>query len=140
MKRTIKSIYGATLLEIMLVLAIAAMIIVMSVRYYQSAQMSSQANAFVAQVRVLNLQKKSVSGTGTMQSNPGSQCCQLPVLNIPRGGTIAFTANATGFKLEYLHRQALALVTSKSKVDYLTAIPMDSNPITCATVTYVANP
>ncbi len=37
MKRTFKSILGVTLLEIMLVMAIAAMVIVMSIRYYQSA-------------------------------------------------------------------------------------------------------
>jgi len=37
MKRFLKSVLGVTLLEIMLVLAIAAMVIVMSLRYYQSA-------------------------------------------------------------------------------------------------------
>lgn len=35
---------GVTLLEIMLVLAIAAMVIVMSIRYYQSASMSQKVN------------------------------------------------------------------------------------------------
>lgn len=37
MKRSFSSVLGVTLLEIMLVLAIAAMIVVMSIRYYQSA-------------------------------------------------------------------------------------------------------
>ena len=44
---------GVTLLEIMLVLAIAAMIIVMSVRYYQSTTNAQQANAFVAQMQAI---------------------------------------------------------------------------------------
>lgn len=37
MKRSFRAISGVTLLEIMLVLAIAAMVVVMSIRYYQSA-------------------------------------------------------------------------------------------------------
>ncbi len=37
MKKSSRSMLGVTLLEIMLVLAIAAMVIVMSIRYYQSA-------------------------------------------------------------------------------------------------------
>lgn len=50
MKR-IRHIAGVTLLEIMLVLAIAAMIIVMSIRYYQSATAGSQANAVFSQIQ-----------------------------------------------------------------------------------------
>ncbi len=38
------SVLGVTLLEIMLVLAIAAMVVVMSIRYYQAARASQQAN------------------------------------------------------------------------------------------------
>ena len=51
MKRFAKSMLGVTLLEIMLVLAIAAMIIVMSVRYYQSASASQQVNAVLQQIQ-----------------------------------------------------------------------------------------
>lgn len=53
MKRFYKSMLGVTLLEIMLVLAIAAMIIVMSVRYYQSASSSQQANALLEQLQAI---------------------------------------------------------------------------------------
>src|SRR3954470_14535314 len=45
MKRSFKSAYGVTLLEIMLVLAIAAMIVVMSIRYYQSASLNQKVAA-----------------------------------------------------------------------------------------------
>lgn len=51
MRKNLKSLLGVTLLEVMLVLAIAAMIIVMSVRYYQSASSSQQANAVLEQVQ-----------------------------------------------------------------------------------------
>lgn len=44
MKRSSKSMLGVTLLEIMLVLAIAAMVIVMSIRYYQSASTNQKIN------------------------------------------------------------------------------------------------
>lgn len=53
MKRFIKSMLGVTLLEIMLVLAIAAMIIVMSVRYYQSASANQQANSLLQQLQAI---------------------------------------------------------------------------------------
>jgi Tfp pilus assembly protein PilE len=45
MKRTFKSMLGVTLLEIMLVMAIAAMVIVMSIRYYQSASSNQRVAA-----------------------------------------------------------------------------------------------
>jgi type II secretory pathway component PulJ len=51
MKKQARSILGVTLLEIMLVLAVAAMIIIMSVRYYESANSSQQANATLQQCR-----------------------------------------------------------------------------------------
>lgn len=53
MKRFAKSVLGVTLLEIMLVLAVAAMIIVMSVRYYQSASASEQANTILEMVQAI---------------------------------------------------------------------------------------
>ncbi len=53
MDRYIRSTRGVTLLEIMLVLAVAAMVIVLSVRYYQSASTSQQANAAVSQLQAI---------------------------------------------------------------------------------------
>ncbi len=53
MKRLTKSMLGVTLLEIMLVLAVAAMIIVMSVRYYQSASASQQSNSLLEQIQAI---------------------------------------------------------------------------------------
>ena len=53
MNRIFKAMRGVTLLEVMLVLAIAAMIIVMSVRYYQSANATSQSNTVVSTVTAI---------------------------------------------------------------------------------------
>jgi len=53
MKRSVKSMVGATLLEVMLVLAIAAMIIVMSVRYYQTANAAEEANTALEQIQAI---------------------------------------------------------------------------------------
>ncbi len=52
MKKSLQvtKILGVTLLEIMLVLAIAAMVLVMSVRYYQSASTSQKINAALGTV------------------------------------------------------------------------------------------
>lgn len=50
MNRSLKSSLGVTLLEIMLVLAIAAMVIVMSIRYYQSASTNQKINTTVNNV------------------------------------------------------------------------------------------
>lgn len=52
MKR-LSQILGVTLLEIMLVLAIASMIIVMSVRYYQSATSAEQSTSVLAQIQAI---------------------------------------------------------------------------------------
>jgi Tfp pilus assembly protein PilE len=54
MKRSIKSMLGVTLLEIMLVLAVAAMIIVMSVRYYESSSASEQANSALEMAQAIS--------------------------------------------------------------------------------------
>jgi type II secretory pathway pseudopilin PulG len=51
MKKHIKSIAGVTLLEIMLVLAIASMVIVMSIRYYQNATNSENTNIVLEEVQ-----------------------------------------------------------------------------------------
>ena len=61
MKKIAKSTLGVTLLEIMLVLAIAAMIILVSVRYYQSANSSQQANSVLSQVLAITVAADSLA-------------------------------------------------------------------------------
>ncbi|MHB1947947.1 MAG: type IV pilin protein [Gammaproteobacteria bacterium] len=65
MKR-LSRMLGVTLLEIMLVLAIAAMVIVMSIRYYQSATQSSEANDIMSQIIAITAAADNLSqGAGT---------------------------------------------------------------------------
>lgn len=72
MKRFTKTL-GVTLLEVMLVLAIAAMIIVMSIRYYQSASASQQSNSFLSQVQgIVAAAEQLAQGTGSFQNINGS--------------------------------------------------------------------
>jgi type II secretory pathway pseudopilin PulG len=66
MKKVFKSTLGVTLLEVMLVLAIAAMIIVMSIRYYQSANSGQQASSVIAQITAIAASADSLSlGAGS---------------------------------------------------------------------------
>ncbi|HEX4046143.1 MAG TPA: hypothetical protein VHZ76_10820 [Gammaproteobacteria bacterium] len=64
-----KRLSGVTLLEVLLVLAIAAMIIVMSVRYYQSASTSQQANTVLAQIQSITAAMDSLAQAGASYSN-----------------------------------------------------------------------
>ena len=64
--RTKKSLLGVTLLEVMLVLAIAAMIIVMSVRYYQSAATAQQTSGLLLQINnITSIGDSLAQGAGT---------------------------------------------------------------------------
>lgn len=143
MKRMNK-VYGATLLEIMLVLAIAAMIIVMSVRYYQSAQMSSQANAFVAQVQAVTSSVEGiVQGTGNYSTVTSAQVLSvLPTggLTPPWGGTAStFAPSGTG------DGYVLTVVTAPNAGTCnlirakLTSSTQYTVPAGCASVTYKGN-
>src|SRR3990167_4037758 len=89
MKRSYKRLLGVTLLEIMLVLAIAAMIIIMSIRYYQSASASQQANSVLQEIQAITAAADSLalgSGAGYANTSVTTLGAVLP------GGTAAFTA------------------------------------------------
>lgn len=66
MKKHIKSTAGVTLLEIMLVLAIASMVIVMSIRYYQNATNANNTNAILSEIQNITAAADGLAqGTGT---------------------------------------------------------------------------
>lgn len=89
MRKLAKSMQGVTLLEIMLVLAIAAMIIVMSVRYYQSASASQQANAVIQQIQGITAAADGLAqATGSYQAANISTTTLAPL--IPGGTTSGF--------------------------------------------------
>lgn len=103
MKRFAKSVLGVTLLEIMLVLAIAAMIIVMSVRYYQSASASQQANAILQQLQAITAAADGLAQSSGSYSTAGVSASTLTPL-LPNGsnafitpwGTTISVSGATG--------------------------------------------
>jgi len=66
MLRTSKATQGVTLLEIMLVLAIAAMVVVMSIRYYGQATNSQNANIILDEITNVTQSAENLSqGPGT---------------------------------------------------------------------------
>jgi Tfp pilus assembly protein FimT len=92
MKRTYKSIMGVTLLEIMLVLAIAALVIVMSIRFYSSASNSQKINTMVSLVTALNAAAESCAAANDSSlTNCTNLANYMPNGVMPRtpwGGTI----------------------------------------------------
>lgn len=108
MKRSPISQLGVTLLEIMLVLAVAAMIIIMSVRYYQSATVSQQANSVLQQIQAISAAADTYAqGAGgyTGLNASGGSAGNLPLaspnlLNLPWGGTAGVSGqSATTYQI-----------------------------------------
>lgn len=66
MKCKTKLSQGVTLLEVLLVLAIAATIIIVSIRYYQSASQSEQSNVAIEQIQAIAAAADNLAlGTGS---------------------------------------------------------------------------
>lgn len=121
MNRFLRLIRGVTLLEIMLVLAIAAMIVVMSIRYYQSASTTQQANAAVGQIQSV------MAAVDNLGMNGGYNNTYVTDANVsgivgannmktPTGGTITLggSPTATTYSLTVpLNAQICQLVLSK---------------------------
>jgi type II secretory pathway pseudopilin PulG len=91
MKRFTKSILGVTLLEVMLVLAIAAMIIVMSVRYYQSASSSQQANSVIEQLQSITAAADGLAQASGAYDNSGTSINNANLSALLPNGANAFT-------------------------------------------------
>lgn len=95
---------GVTLLEIMLVLAVAAMIIVMSVRYYQSATANQQANAVLQEIQAITAIADGVAQGNTRYSavtqSSISQLMPNQSLATPWGSTITVkSGNASSYSV-----------------------------------------
>ncbi|HVE44852.1 MAG TPA: hypothetical protein VNC84_06940 [Gammaproteobacteria bacterium] len=105
MKRVIRKTQGVTLLETMLVLAIAAMIIVMSVRYYQSASAGQQTASVLQQIQAITAAADGLAQPSGSYSgiNAGTIASLLPGgstvgLKTPWGSTITIGGTSpTGY-------------------------------------------
>lgn len=122
MNRTTKSLLGVTLLEIMLVLAIAAMVIVMSVRYYQTATASSRVNDVSEQVQAIVAAADGLSQGSGSYASPGVTSANivnlLPTggLTLPWGSTITFgvpTATTYTIQLTSVPANSCGLIEAK---------------------------
>lgn len=141
MKKTMKSMLGVTLLEIMLVLAIAAMVIVMSVRYYQTATQSQQANAVLQMLQGVTAAADGLAqGSGTYSSVSSDDIASLMPggnLNLPWGGVVtidSFSSDGYNVSVAGTDAQTGICVQIKSR---LAGNPKYVDP-TCAegTLTY----
>jgi len=158
MKKSIhQSMRGVTLLEIMLVLAVAAMIIIMSVRYYQSASSNQQVNNAYSQVQALVAAADNLAqATGTSSYSGVTIAALTPLLNwsgssstsignSPWGSAVS-VANAAATTYDITFKSVPSAVCSLF-LARLTANNHFSSGTTCSssaptdvTVTYTANP
>lgn len=96
MRRSLRSMLGATLLEVMLVLSIIALIILMSVRYYQATSNASQTQQAIALIQAItasadNLAMGSSGGYSNATSSNITSLSGSSVLASPWGGPNVIT-------------------------------------------------
>ena len=102
----LNKLIGVTLMEVMLVLAIAALIIVMSVRYYQTTASSQQANAVLLQIEsITEIADRLAQGSGSYQNITQSAIAlSMPnqLMTSPWGTPITITGGtATYYEVSY---------------------------------------
>lgn len=145
MKRFSKSsMQGVTLLEIMLVLAIAAMIIVMSIRYYQSATSSQQANTVLEQIQAITAAADNLAqATGSYKAaNVSTASIQALVpqnsMTAPWGGAITIgTVNDSSYQVQIVGTPTAVCPLLLSRLNANNHFAMAAG---CASYTYTANP
>lgn len=154
MKRLAKSVFGVTLLEVMLVLAIAAMIIVMSIRYYQTASSNQQANSFLAQSQaIVTAAEQMAQSTGSyanaVSGSPISTANLAALLPdnafvAPWGGAISFgTVAASSFTVTTASMPASVCPLVRAKLaanNHYTTLSACGTTAAAFSFTYVANP
>lgn len=151
MKRFGRAMLGVTLLEILLVLAIAAMIIVMSVRYYQSATSSQQANSTMQQIQAITAAADGLAQSTGSYSAGGVTTPTVQALvpqnsmTTPWGTSITVpTATATTYTVTIpaVPSAVCPLIVSKLQANnhYATTATCTASAPTDVTYTYTANP
>ena len=130
MKRFTKSMSGVTLLEIMLVLAIAAMIIVMSVRYYQSANASQQATAALGQLQAITAAADGLAqGSGSYVTGNVSSATVGPLLpGGPQGGLMTPWGTTIDISASAPDKYTVAIPTVPYSVCPLLYAKLAANP------------
>ncbi|MDR3478106.1 MAG: hypothetical protein P4M14_08775 [Gammaproteobacteria bacterium] len=149
-KQSIKVILGVTLLEIMLVLAIAAMVIVMSVRYYQTATSGEQVNAVLEQISAITAAADGLSqGTASYLVANISTATLSPILpanglTLPWGTTIVVNNASTSsynIVLSSVPSNQCPLITARVTVNSHFSSATACNPapaVTTITISYTS--
>lgn len=151
MKKMSKSILGVTLLEVMLVLAIAAMVIVMSVRYYQSATANQQANSLMQQIQGITAAADGLAqGSGSYSAVDGAAVAQLMPggatsgLKTPWGTTITITGGLSTYTVSIptVPANVCPLIVSQlaGNKKFTSVTPATCNATGASTVGYIYNP
>ncbi len=100
MNKSYKTMLGVTLLEIMLVLAIAALIIVMSIRFYSTAATTNKVNAALTTIQsIVAAGENYLTAGGSVTSIAAGIVPYLPggaTVNGPWGGPVTISNGATG--------------------------------------------
>ena len=149
MRRSRYSIIGVTLLEIMLVLAIASMVIVMSVRYYESATASAQVNTVLQQVQSITAAADGLAQgsnsylTANIVSSTLSPILPRNGLTLPWGRTINVTTPSNSSYVIVLNEvpsNQCPLIVSKLTVNTHFSVTPTCNvgALTTLSITYTA--
>lgn len=125
MRRSIRAQQGATLLEIMLVLSIIALIILMSVRYYQATTNASQTQQALELIQAItasadNLALGSSGGYSNATASNITSLAGSSVLISPWGGTVSIAGQtATAYQITIPHAPTAVCtnVTNKLKTN-----------------------
>jgi type II secretory pathway pseudopilin PulG len=95
-----KKMLGVTLLEVMLVLAIIAMIIVLSIRYYQGASTTQQATSAVGIAQAVVAAANNIGGASgnysTVDTTSVTSLLSAGGVSMPWGGTVGVVGTAAG--------------------------------------------
>jgi Tfp pilus assembly major pilin PilA len=144
-KKSMRTMLGVTLLEIMLVLAIAAMVIVLSIKYYQSAASSSQTNAIMGAFQSItaasdNLAQGTLTGYSGITNGTLTAILPSSTFVSPWGQTMTYAGTTSSFTVAVPSPPApvCALITAKLSNDVHTSGSTCSSG--ALTYKYIANP
>lgn len=114
---------GVTLLEVMLVLAVAAMVIVMSIRYYQTANSNQQANALIQMTQGIAAAADSLAQRDGSFSNSDVISANVQSLmpnnsmNTPWGTVATFTSNdSTSYTVVFPSTPSAVCIQASSRL------------------------
>lgn len=140
MKKYFKSIAGVTLLEIMLVLAIAAMVIVMSIRYYETATSSENANILMDMIQNITAAGDNIAlGTGGYSGVSTSTVSPIAGANnmkTPYGTSVTISSGAsTSYKVTIPGLPASVCSNLSAKLSANTRFTGQNSAASCTSAT-----